>query len=335
LYLSLRMSGEEKKTDSIEISPPDDFHLHVRDGDILKSLMPDVAKRFKRALIMPNLKPPVTTTKLALAYKGRIMEALKASGSPHTDFHPLMSLYLTDYTLPDEIRMAKESGSIFAVKFYPAGATTNSASGVTDIQKVYPVLKKMEAHGVLLLIHSEVTDSEVDIFDREKEFIERYMPRLTKDFPNLKIVLEHITTKDAVEYVKGAGDNVAATITCHHMLCNRNDIFKGGLNPHRYCLPVLKREEHRRALVEAATAEDNSKFFAGTDSAPHAKNTKESSCGCAGCFTSFASLELYAEVFDKANALHKLEAFVSENGARFYGLPKNKGIIFKGFVFLQ
>ena len=302
----------------ITIPRPDDWHLHLRDGAALKAVLPDTARQFARAIVMPNLRPPVTTTELALAYRERILDALPAGVS----FEPLMTLYLTDNTSSDEIAKAKASGLIHGVKLYPAGATTNSDSGVTSLDKCAGALAAMEKAGLPLLVHAEVTDSEIDVFDRELVFIERHMIPLLKKYPALKIVFEHITTKDAADFVALAPANVAATITAHHLLMNRNDMFKGGIQPHHYCLPVLKRETHRVALVKAATS-GSAKFFLGTDSAPHAKHTKEAACGCAGMYTARTAMELYAEAFDSVHALDKLEAFASFNGADFYGLPRN------------
>ena len=302
----------------ITITRPDDWHLHVRDGDAMATVIGHTARQFARAIIMPNLKPPVTTTERAVAYRERIMAALP-DGS---DFQPLMTLYLTDSTSPGEISRAKNSGVVYAVKLYPAGATTNADSGVTQIQKTYSALAAMEAHGLPLLVHGEATDPVVDVFDREKVFIDQQLIPLTKQFPNLRIVFEHITTRDAVDFVLEAGDNIAATLTPQHLLLNRNAMLVGGIHPHNYCLPVLKRETHREALVAAATS-GNPKFFLGTDSAPHAKHAKESACGCAGIYSAHAALELYATAFDQANALNKLEGFASHFGADFYGLPRN------------
>ena len=299
---------------------PDDWHLHLRDGDAMRSVLPHTARQFARAIVMPNLRPPVTTVAAAQSYRERILAALP----PGVDFVPLMTLYLTDNTQAAEIRVARESGFVHAVKYYPAGATTNSDSGVTDLHKAYPAIAAMEEHGMPLLLHGEVTDPDVDVFDRESVFIERYLSRLLRDFPRLKIVLEHITTRGAAEFVAAAPANVAATITAHHLLYNRNAMFKGGIRPHYYCLPVLKREVHREALI-AAAASGSPKFFLGTDSAPHAKNAKEASCGCAGIYTAHAALELYAEAFESAGALDRLEAFASFHGADFYGLPRNSG----------
>ncbi len=305
-------------TIKITLTRPDDWHLHLRDGDALKSVLPDTARQFSRAIVMPNLRPPVTTTFLAEAYRTRILEALPKG----VNFEPLMTLYLTDNTTADEIKRAKASGVVHGVKLYPAGATTNSDSGVTNLGFCAEALEAMEQVGMPLLMHGEVTDANIDIFDREKVFIERYMETLLKRYPKLKIVFEHITTKDAADFVASAPSNVAATITVHHLLMNRNDMFKGGIKPHHYCLPVLKREEHRQALVKAAIS-GNAKFFLGTDSAPHAKYAKEAACGCAGVYTAHAAIELYAEVFEMADALDKLEAFASFYGADFYGLPRN------------
>lgn len=302
----------------LTITRPDDWHLHLRDGDAMKSVLPDTAKRFARAIVMPNLKPPVTTVEAARGYRDRILSALPAGVA----FEPLMTLYLTDNTPAEEIAKARQSGFIHAVKYYPAGATTNSDSGVTDMHKAYPAIAAMEEHGMPLLLHGEVTDAEVDVFDREAVFIDRTLTRLIRDFPKLKIVLEHITTRQAAEFVKSAPANVGATITAHHLLFNRNAMFKGGIRPHYYCLPVLKRETHREALIASAIS-GNPKFFLGTDSAPHAQHAKESSCGCAGIYSAHAAIELYVEVFENADALNKLEAFASFFGPDFYGLPRN------------
>lgn len=305
-------------TKQITITRPDDWHLHLRDGAALQAVVADTAKQFGRAIVMPNLRPPVTTTALAAAYRQRIMSALPVD----TSFEPLMVLYLTDKTTAEEIHQAKDSGIVHGVKLYPAGATTNSDSGVTSLEKCADALAAMQAVGMPLLVHAEVTDVDVDVFDREKVFIERHMKTLIADYPNLKVVFEHITTKNAAEFVAAAGPDVAATITAHHLLMNRNDIFKGGIRPHHYCLPILKREEHRQALVKAATS-GNPKFFLGTDSAPHAKHAKEAECGCAGMYTAHAAIELYAEAFEAVNALDKLEGFASFYGADFYGLPRH------------
>ena len=308
--------------DTITIARPDDWHLHLRDGAALASVLPHSARQFARAIVMPNLKPPVTTTALAGAYRDRILAALPAG----MRFEPLMTLYLTDDTDPDEIRRAKASGFVHGVKLYPAGATTNSSAGVTDLRKCAATLEVMQELDMPLLIHGEVTDGDIDLFDREAVFIERVMRPLRRDFPELKIVFEHITTKDAAQYVAEAEGPIAATITAHHLLYNRNEIFRGGIRPHYYCLPVLKREEHRLALVTAATSGDE-RFFLGTDSAPHAIHAKEASCGCAGCYTALHAMELYATAFDQAGALDKLEAFASLNGPAFYDLPVNSGTI--------
>ena len=300
------------------ITRPDDWHLHLRDGATMRDVLPDTARHFARAIVMPNLRPPVTTTAMAADYRARILAALPDG----LHFEPLMTLYLTDNTSADEITAAKASGIVHGVKLYPAGATTNSDSGVTDLGKCRAALAAMEKHGVPLLVHAEVTDANVDVFDREKVFIDRHMIPLTRDFPNLKVVFEHITTRDAAQFVAAASANVAATITAHHLLMNRNAMFSGGIRPHHYCLPILKREEHRQALVAAAIS-GSPKFFLGTDSAPHAKSAKETTCGCAGMYTAHAAIELYAEAFEQAGALDKLEAFSSFNGADFYGLSRN------------
>ena len=302
----------------ITITRPDDWHLHLRDGAGLKSVLPHSAKQFARAIIMPNLRPPVTTTAQALAYRERILSTLPAGMS----FEPLMTLYLTDNTTPDEIRRAKESGYVHAVKLYPAGATTNSDAGVTDIRLCYPALEMMQQVGMPLLMHGEVTDQNIDIFDREAVFIDKVLLPLRHDLPDLRIVFEHITTKEAAEYVASAEGPIAATITAHHLLYNRNALFQGGIRPHFYCLPVLKREINRKALLAAATSTSN-RFFIGTDSAPHSKELKENSCGCAGCYTALHALELYTQAFELAGALDRLEAFASFNGADFYCLPRN------------
>ena len=306
-------------SETLTITRPDDWHLHVRDGAALASVVPHTAAQFGRAIIMPNLRPPVTTTVQALSYKERIAQAVPAAMA----FEPLMTLYLTDVTPPDEIARAAEAG-IVALKLYPAGATTNSDAGVTDIRKTYKTLEAMQRAGLKLLVHGEVTDSEIDLFDCEAVFIDRVMAPLRKDFPELKVVFEHITTKEAAQYVADADAHTAATITAHHLLYNRNAIFLGGIRPHYYCLPVLKREVHRQALVQAATS-GSPKFFLGTDSAPHPAHLKEHPCGCAGCYTALTALELYAEAFEAAGALDKLEGFASFFGADFYGLPRNSG----------
>ena len=302
----------------ITLTRPDDWHLHLRDGEALAAVVPHAARQFARAIVMPNLRPPVTTVQAAAAYRARILAVLPAGA----DFEPLMTLYLTDNTPADEIRRAVDSGFVKAVKLYPAGATTNSDAGVSDWAKCDGVLAEMEKAGLPLLVHGEVTDPAVDLFDRENVFIERVLKPLLARYPALRVVFEHITTKDAADFVATAGENVAATITAHHLLYNRNAIFIGGVRPHYYCLPVLKREIHRSALVRAATS-GNAKFFLGTDSAPHARHTKEAACGCAGCYTAYAAIELYAEAFESAGALDKLEAFASFHGADFYRLPRN------------
>jgi dihydroorotase len=307
---------------TITITRPDDWHLHLRDGAHLSSVVAHSARQFARAIVMPNLKPPVTTVAAAAAYRERILAALPQG----VKFEPLMTLYLTDNTDPDEIRRAADSDFVHAVKLYPAGATTNSAAGVTDLKKCYKTLEVMQELDVPLLVHGEVTDGDIDLFDREAVFIERVMRPLRRDLPELKVVFEHITTKDAAQYVAEAEGPIAATITAHHLLYNRNEIFRGGIRPHYYCLPVLKREEHRLALVTAATSGDE-RFFLGTDSAPHAVGAKEASCGCAGCYTALHAMELYATAFEQAGALDKLEAFASLNGPAFYGLPVNEGAI--------
>ncbi|MET3130990.1 dihydroorotase [Oxalobacteraceae bacterium GrIS 1.11] len=307
---------------SLTITRPDDWHLHLRDGATMASVLPHSARQFGRAIVMPNLKPPVITTADAAAYRARILAALPEGIS----FEPLMTLYLTNNTAPDEIRRAQDSGFVHAVKLYPAGATTNSDAGVTDLKNCYKVLETMQEVGMPFLVHGEVTDPEIDIFDREAVFIERVMRPLRADFPALNIVFEHITTKHAAQYVAEADGPIAATITAHHLLYNRNEIFKGGIRPHYYCLPILKREEHRLALMTAATSGDE-RFFLGTDSAPHAQGAKEAACGCAGCYTALHAMELYAEAFERAGALDKLEAFASFHGPAFYGLPRNSGTV--------
>ncbi|CAG2127262.1 dihydroorotase [Cupriavidus plantarum] len=309
-------------TQTLTITRPDDWHLHLRDGAALAAVLPDTARQFARAIIMPNLKPPVTTVEQARGYRERILAALPAGMS----FEPLMTLYLTDNLPPEEIKAARASGFVHAVKLYPAGATTNSDAGVTDIRRCAKTLEAMEREGLPLLVHGEVTDGDIDLFDREAVFIERVMKPLRRDFPGLKVVFEHITTKDAAEYVRDAEGPIGATITAHHLLYNRNAIFIGGIRPHYYCLPVLKRELHREALVKAATS-GSERFFLGTDSAPHARGLKEHACGCAGCYTALHAMELYAEAFDNAGALDKLEAFASFNGPAFYGLPRNTGTL--------
>lgn len=309
------------KMTTLTITRPDDWHVHLRDGDQLKDTVRDISRYMGRAIIMPNLVPPATCTETALSYRERIMAA-----KPQGQFEPLMVLYLTDKTTPEEIKKAKATGKIFAAKLYPAGATTNSDSGVTSVKNIYPVLKAMQEVGMLLLVHGEVTDSSIDIFDREKVFLETILGDVVADFPELKIVLEHITTKDAVEFVESASDNVAATITAHHLLYNRNHMLAGGIRPHYYCLPILKRNIHQQALMAAATS-GNKKFFLGTDSAPHYKDKKEAACGCAGAYTAHAAIELYAEAFEEAGALDKLEGFASHFGPDFYGLERNTDTI--------
>jgi dihydroorotase len=297
---------------------PDDWHVHLRDGVVLADVVPHTAAQFARAIVMPNLKPPVTTTAMAAAYRDRILAAVPQG----MQFEPLMTLYLTDNTPPDEIRRATESGFVKGVKLYPAGATTNSDAGVTDIHRCMRTLEVMQETGLPLLIHGEVTDHQVDVFDREAVFIDRILQPLRKSLPSLRVVFEHITTKDAVDYVRDADGDIAATITAHHLMYNRNAIFQGGIRPHYYCLPILKREAHRQALVDAATS-GSPRFFLGTDSAPHPKGLKEHACGCAGCYTALHAMELYAEVFEAVNALDKLEAFASFFGPDFYRLPRN------------
>ena len=306
----------------LTITRPDDWHLHLRDDALMASVLPDTARQFARAIVMPNLRPPVTATEQAQAYRARILAALPAGMS----LEPLMTLYLTDNTSAEEIRRAKASGIVHAVKLYPAGATTNSDAGVTDLRKTYAALEEMQRCGLPLLVHGEVTSADIDIFDREAVFIERVMQPLLKDMPNLRVVFEHITTKDAAQFVASAPDNIAATLTPQHLLYNRNAMLVGGIRPHFYCLPILKRETHREALVQAATS-GSKKFFLGTDSAPHAQHTKENACGCAGCYSAHNAIELYAEAFEQAGALDKLEAFASFHGADYYGLPRNTGKI--------
>ena len=308
-------------TTTLTLTRPDDWHLHVRDGAAMHAVVPHTAAQFARAIIMPNLKPPVTTTAQALDYKARILAAVPAG----VQFEPLMTLYLTDNLAPEEITRAKAAG-IVACKLYPAGATTNSDFGVTDLRKIYPVLAAMQREGLLLLVHGEVTSSDIDLFDREAAFIDQQLIPLRRDFPELKIVFEHITTKEAAQYVREADRFVGATITPQHLLFNRNAIFTGGIRPHYYCLPVLKREEHRQALVQVATSGSN-KFFLGTDSAPHPAHLKEHATGCAGCYSAHAALELYATAFEAAGALDKLEGFASFHGPDFYGLPRNTGTV--------
>ncbi len=303
----------------ITITRPDDWHLHLRDGDALKAVLPDTARRFRRAIVMPNLKPPVTTVELALAYRERIMAALPAG----YDFTPLMTLYLTDNTSPAEVEKAAANEHVHAFKLYPAGATTNSDSGVSSMEKISGALEAMQKHNVPLLVHAEVTDGDIDVFDRENVFIDRHLTNIVRDFPELRVVFEHITTKAAAQFVRDARDGVGATITPQHLLLNRNAIFQGGIRPHHYCLPILKREGDREALVAAATS-GSPRFFIGTDSAPHARHLKENACGCAGVYSAHAGIELYARVFELADALDKFEAFMSFNGPDFYGLPRNK-----------
>ena len=310
------------QTTTLSLPRPDDWHLHLRDGALMASVLPHTARQFARAIIMPNLKPPVTTTAQALAYRERILAALPEG----MQFEPLMTLYLTNATTPDEIKRAKDSGLIHAVKLYPAGATTNSDAGVSNLRACYPTLEMMQQLDLPLLVHGEVTDPQVDIFDREAVFLETVLEPLRRDLPQLPVVLEHITTKDAAQYVASSKGPLAATITAHHLLYNRNEIFKGGIRPHYYCLPVLKRETHRQALVAAATSGD-ARFFLGTDSAPHPKGLKEHACGCAGCYTALHAMELYATAFEQAGALDQLEGFASRFGPQFYKLPVNEGRI--------
>jgi dihydroorotase len=313
--------------DTLTITRPDDWHLHLRDGDALAAVLPHSARQFARAIVMPNLRPPVTTTARAVAYRERILAALPRGAT----FEPLMTLYLTDNTTADEIRQARASGIVHGVKLYPAGATTNSDSGVTDVRRCADALEAMQQVGLPLLVHGEVTQAHVDVFDRERVFLDEVLQPLRRDFPSLKVVFEHITTKDAAEYVRDASGAIGATITAHHLLYNRNALFmtadgKAGMRPHYYCLPVLKREVHRQALLAAATG-GNPRFFLGTDSAPHPKGDKENACGCAGCYTAAFALELYAEAFDAAGALDRLEAFAAFHGPAFYGLPRNPGTV--------
>lgn len=303
---------------TLTILRPDDWHLHVRDGAQLASVVPFTARQFARAVIMPNLKPPVTTVAMAKEYRDRILRAIPAG----LRFEPLMTLYLTDTTSPQEIRAARASGFVAGAKLYPAGATTHSDAGVTSIEKVFPALEAMEDCGLVFQVHGEVTETDVDVFDRERVFIDRILSRVVERFPRLRVVFEHVTTREAVQFVKNARAGVGATITPQHLLLNRNAIFQGGIRPHNYCLPVLKREHDRQALVEAATSDDP-RFFLGTDSAPHAKHTKEAACGCAGVFSAHAAIELYAEAFEQADRLDRLQAFASERGPDFYGLPRN------------
>lgn len=309
-------------TQTLTITRPDDWHLHLRDGALMASVLPHTAREFARAIVMPNLKPPVSTVEMALAYRERILAALPAG----SDFQPLTTLYLTSGLSPNEVVKAKQSGVVQAVKLYPAGATTNSEAGVAGLDGVMPTLEKMAEIGLPFLVHGEVTDPAVDVFDREAAFIDQVMAPLLCRLPELRVVFEHITTKQAAQFVAEAGDNVGATVTPQHLLMNRNALFQGGIRPHHYCLPVLKREEHRRALVTAATS-GSRKFFLGTDSAPHAQHTKEAPCGCAGIYSAHAALAFYAEAFEAAGALDKLEAFASFNGPDFYRLPRNSGTV--------
>ncbi|HUH60537.1 MAG TPA: dihydroorotase [Candidimonas sp.] len=314
-------------SDSLTLVRPDDWHLHLRDGAMLDAVVPDTARQFARAIVMPNLKPPVTTTALALAYRERIYASLQRAGIAQGAFTPLMTLYLTDNTTAEEIVHARESGVIHGIKLYPAGATTNSDAGVTDLLgRCRPALEAMEKTGMPLLVHGEVTDPAIDLFDREAVFIDRVMVPLRQALPGLKVVFEHLTTKEGVDYVRQADGHVGATITAHHLLYNRNALFQGGIRPHWYCLPVLKREKHRLALLDAATS-GAGRFFLGTDSAPHAKGLKEHACGCAGCYTALHAMELYATAFDAAGKLDALEHFASLNGPAFYGLPVNKTML--------
>ena len=308
---------------SLRIARPDDWHLHLRDGPALRAVLPATASVFGRAIVMPNLKPPVTTTAAALAYRQRIVDALPPS---LRGFTPLMTLYLTDNTSADEVRRARASGAVHAVKYYPAGATTNSDAGVSALERAYPALAAMEREGVVLALHGEATGPDIDVFDRERVFVETSLARIVRDFPSLRVVVEHVTTREAVQFVTDAGPNVAATITPQHLLYSRNALFAGGLRPHVYCMPVLKRERHRQVLVAAATS-GSAKFFLGTDSAPHARTAKESDCGCAGCYSAPVALPLYAEAFENAGALARLEGFASFFGADFYRLPRNADTI--------
>ncbi|AMN47657.1 dihydroorotase [Steroidobacter denitrificans] len=307
---------------TLRILRPDDWHLHVRDGAHLTSIVPFTAKRFARAVIMPNLKPPVTHVDMARAYRERILAAVPAN----LTFEPLMTLYLTNTTSAADLRAARDSGFVIGAKLYPAGATTHSDAGVSAIERIYPALEAMQEYDLVLQVHGEATDAAVDVFDREKVFIERVLAPLAERFPALRIVFEHITTREAVQFVHSARTGVAATLTPQHLLLNRNALFQGGIRPHHYCLPVLKREADRRALIDAATSED-ARFFLGTDSAPHARHTKENACGCAGVFSAHAAIELYAEAFEEAGCLERLQAFAAERGADFYGLPRNTSFI--------
>ena len=307
---------------TLTITTPDDWHLHLRDGAPLRDVVGDSARQFGRALVMPNLRPPVTTVAEALAYRQRILDVMPEG----SEFLPLMTLYLNDQTTAEEIRRVADEPGILACKLYPAGATTNSDAGVTRLEGIYPVLEAMQRHEVPLLVHGEVTDGSTDIFDREKLFIDRYLMAMVKSFPSLKVVLEHVTTQEGVAFVRESREGIAATITAHHLLFNRNAMLAGGIRPHFYCLPILKRDEHRQALLDAATS-GNARFFLGTDSAPHPRIQKDSACGCAGCYTAHAAMELYTMAFESRNALDKLEAFASFNGPAFYGLPKNTGTL--------
>jgi dihydroorotase len=316
------MTPASPATERLTLARPDDWHLHLRDGAALAAVVGATARVFARAIVMPNLKPPVTTTEAARAYRERIVAALPRGSR----FEPLMTLYLTDRTDAQEIARARASGIVHAVKYYPAGATTNSDEGVTALERAFPALAAMQEHGLVLAVHGEVTDADVDIYDRERVFVERALTRIVREFPALRIVVEHITTREAAEFVRAAPDRVAATITPQHLLYSRNHMLVGGVRPHLYCLPILKRETHRRALVNAATSGDP-KFFLGTDSAPHPRSAKENACGCAGCYSAPAALELYAEAFEDAGALERLEGFASRFGADFYGLPRNRDTI--------
>ncbi|UZT79873.1 dihydroorotase [Ectopseudomonas chengduensis] len=309
-------------SDRLTLLRPDDWHIHLRDGAVLPHTVGDAARTFGRAIIMPNLVPPVRNAAEADAYRQRILAARPAGSR----FEPLMVLYLTDNTSPEDVRAAKASGFVHAAKLYPAGATTNSDSGVTSIDKIFPALEAMAEVGMLLLVHGEVTRAEIDVFDREKAFIDEHLTRVVERFPTLKVVFEHITTRDAVQFVEATSANVGATITAHHLLYNRNHMLVGGIRPHFYCLPILKRNVHQEALLDAATS-GNVKFFLGTDSAPHVKHAKEAACGCAGCYTAYAAIELYAEAFEQRGALDKLEAFASFHGPDFYGMPRNSDSI--------
>jgi dihydroorotase len=316
------MTPESIAPSRLTLTRPDDWHLHLRDGAALAAVVPATANVFGRAIVMPNLKPPVTTVVAAAAYRDRILAARPPKRQ--SDFTPLMTLYLTDNTSPDEVKRAKESGFVHAFKYYPAGATTNSDLGVSKLERAYPALAEMESEDVVLCVHGEVTDADVDMFDRERVFVDRELAQIVSDFPGLRVVVEHITTREAAQFVADAGPNLAATITPQHLLYSRNALFAGGIRPHLYCLPVLKRETHRAALVAAATS-GNRKFFLGTDSAPHARHAKESACGCAGCYSAPIALPLYAEAFEDAGALDRLEGFASGFGADFYRLPRNVG----------